>query len=194
MSRISSLCVYCGASARVSGIYKLAARSLGRNLARHGIQLVFGGGRIGLMGEIADAALQTGGKVVGVIPKHLEDYEVGHRGVSELIVVGTMHERKQRMFELADAFAILPGGLGTLDETFEMVTWKQLGLHDKPIALVDVAGYWRPFLRLIEHMGEQGFIHGELDQLMITVERVDDLLPALESMPPSLVRPKIKVV
>jgi uncharacterized protein (TIGR00730 family) len=98
------------------------------------------------------------------------------------------------MFELADAFAILPGGLGTLDETFEMVTWKQLGLHDKPIALVDVAGYWRPFARLVDHMGEEGFIHGAVDRLMITVERVEDLLPALEAQPPSVVRPQVKVV
>ncbi|MBI1773702.1 MAG: TIGR00730 family Rossman fold protein [Proteobacteria bacterium] len=192
MAKISSLCVYCGASSQVPDIYKKAARTLGRILAEAGVRLVFGGGRVGLMGEIADAALAAGGRVVGVIPKHLEDFEIGHRGVSELVVVGTMHERKQRMFELADAFAILPGGLGTLDETFEIVTWKQLGLHDKPVALIDVAGYWQPLDALIRHMTATGFVASGNDKLMITVETVEELLPALEALPSPIVRPQTR--
>ncbi len=194
MLKISSLCVYCGASSRVPDVYKKAAQALGRILAKRGVRLVFGGGRVGLMGEIADAALAAGGEVIGIIPKHLEDFEVGHRGVSELIVVGTMHERKQRMFDLSDAFAILPGGLGTLDETFEIVTWKQLGLHDKPVALIDVAGYWRPLNQLIQHMASEGFLADDIRKLIVTVESVEELLPKLESLPPPLVRPQTKVV
>src|SRR5258708_6145753 len=194
MLKISSLCVYCGASSRVPDVYKKAAQALGRILAKRGVRLVFGGGRVGLMGEIADAALAAGGEVIGIIPKHLEDFEVGHRGVSELIVVGTMHERKQRMFDLSDAFAILPGGLGTLDETFEIVTWKQLGLHDKPLALNDVAGYWRPRNQLIHHMASASFLADDIRKLIVTVESVEELLPKLESLPPPLVRPQTKVV
>jgi len=116
------------------------------------VTLVYGGGRVGLMGLMADACLQAGGAVVGVIPEFLRRWEVGHGAVTELVVVDNMHQRKQTMFDRSDAFAILPGGLGTLDETFEILTWKQLRLHDKPIALIDVAGYWRPFTALFDHV------------------------------------------
>ena len=151
MAVIKRLCVYCGSSPGVEPSYSTAAARLGTLLAESHVELVYGGGRVGLMGTLADAALAAGGRITGIIPRHLHDREVGHPGVSELIVVGSMHERKQRMFEIADAFAVLPGGLGTLDETFEMITWRQLGLHDKPLIIIDIAGYWTPLLELFEH-------------------------------------------
>ncbi|TMJ51130.1 MAG: TIGR00730 family Rossman fold protein, partial [Alphaproteobacteria bacterium] len=130
---------------------------MGAQLARAGIVLVYGGGRVGLMGLLADATLAAEGKVTGIIPSRLRDAEVAHRGVTELIVVDSMHERKRLMAERADAFAILPGGIGTLDEMFEIVSWKQLRLHDKPILLVDIGGYWAPLLALLDHVVDTGF-------------------------------------
>ncbi len=150
MATVRSLCVYCGASDRVDAAYRQAAADLGTRLAEAGIELVYGGGRIGLMGRLADAARLGGGRVTGIIPAHLHDREIGHHGISELIVVGSMHERKHLMFERADAFAVLPGGIGTIEEAFEIITWKQLRLHDKPIVLVDIAGYWREFRALVD--------------------------------------------
>src|ERR1700687_244226 len=148
MALVKRICVYCGSSGRVNEAYRAAATRLGMVLARAGIELIYGGGRVGLMGLVADAALAEGGRVTGIIPMHLHDREVGHTGLTELVVVDNMHNRKRRMFELADAFAVLPGGLGTLDETLEIITWKQLGLHDKPVVIVDVAGYWTPLIEL----------------------------------------------
>ncbi|MSP49344.1 MAG: TIGR00730 family Rossman fold protein [Alphaproteobacteria bacterium] len=192
MPKIRSLCVYCGASVRVAQVHRDAALSLGRLLGEAKIRLIFGGGRVGLMGVMADAALQAGGEVVGVIPDHLVRLEVGHGGASELIQVRTMHERKQRMADLADGFAVLPGGLGTLDETFEIVTWKQLRLHDKPIVLVDVAGYWQPLVGLIEHMIEDGFVQPAHRRLFGVVDKVEDVIPALEAMPSPAFGPEVK--
>src|SRR5471032_3070677 len=157
MAQVKRLCVYCGASGAVDEAYRGAAVALGELLAGAGIELVYGGGRIGLMGRLADAVLRGGGRVTGIIPAHLHDREVGHHGLSELIVVGSMHERKQLMFEMSDAFAVLPGGLGTIEEAFEIITWKQLRLHDKPIVIVDVADYWRPLQALIDHVIASGF-------------------------------------
>jgi uncharacterized protein (TIGR00730 family) len=139
------------------------------------------------MGLVADAVLRAGGRVVGIIPAHLHDAEIGHHGVSELIVVGSMHERKQRMFEMSDAFAVLPGGLGTLDETFEVITWKQLRLHDKPIIIVDIAGYWSGFQTLVEHVVAESFAGPAVLGLFRMVGRVEDVLPALaQSLEPAL--------
>lgn len=183
MPKIRSLCVYCGASARVAQVHRDAAASLGRLLAEAKIRLVFGGGRVGLMGILADAALAAGGEVVGIIPEHLMRLEVGHQSASELLVVGSMHERKQKMADLSDGFAVLPGGLGTLDETFEIVTWKQLRLHDKPIVLVDVAGYWKPLAGMVEHMINEGFVQPAHRRLFGVVDKVEDVLPVLEAMP-----------
>ena len=183
MPKIRSLCVYCGASARVAQVHRDAAASLGRLLAEAKIRLVFGGGRVGLMGILADAALAAGGEVVGIIPEHLVRLEVGHQSASELLVVGTMHERKQKMADLSDGFVVLPGGLGTLDETFEIVTWKQLRLHDKPIFLVDVAGYWKPLAGMVEHMINEGFVQPAHRRLFGVVDKVEDVLPVLEAMP-----------
>lgn len=183
MPKIRSLCVYCSASARVAQVHRDAAASLGRLLAEAKIRLVFGGGRVGLMGILADAALTAGGEVVGIIPEHLVRLEVGHSGTTELLVVESMHERKQKMADLSDGFAVLPGGLGTLDETFEIVTWKQLRLHDKPIVLVDVADYWKPLVGMVEHMIKEGFVQPAHRRLFGVVDKVEDVIPALEAMP-----------
>lgn len=179
MARIRSLCVYCGSSGAVDEKYRAAAVELGEALARARIELVYGGGRVGLMGLLADAMLGGGGTVIGVIPARLRDAELAHQGASELIVVGSMHERKRLMAEQADAFAVLPGGIGTLDETFEIVTWRQLGLHDKPIFLVDVAGYWRPLIDLFDHLTVQGFARRIVSETVQVVPTVAALMAAL---------------
>ncbi|MDH3472527.1 MAG: TIGR00730 family Rossman fold protein [Rhodospirillales bacterium] len=181
MATLTSLCVYCGSSERVAERHKEAAADLGRAAAQRGVRIVFGGGRVGLMGVLAEAALQAGGKVTGIIPEQLRAREVGHDGIGDLRVVGTMHARKQLMCEDSDAFCALPGGLGTLDETFEIVTWKQLGIHDKPVVLVNVAGYWDPLLALVEHQAEAGYVrpaHRELFQVVQTVDQIFETVAA----------------
>jgi uncharacterized protein (TIGR00730 family) len=179
MPQIRTVCVYCGSSGAVDQRYRTAADEIGRSLAAAAIALVFGGGRIGLMGIAADAALAAGGQVIGVIPAALRDRELAHQNVSELVVVDTMHDRKRVMAERADAFAVLPGGIGTLDEAFEMLTWRQLGLHDKPIFLVDVAGYWQPLRALLDHIVEQRFATSLVPRLLEIVPSVGALMAAL---------------
>ena len=144
---------------------------------------MFGGGAIGLMGAAADGALTADGRVTGIIPTFLEQPEIAHPGVSELVVVDSMHARKQRMFERSDAFAVLPGGIGTLDETVEIITWRLLGLHDKPIVLVDHQGCWRPLLALIDHFVDTGFASPELRDLYVVVDSLDALFAHLEAGP-----------
>lgn len=183
MANIRSLCVYCGSSDRGSPAHHDAAERLGKVLARAGIRLVYGGGRIGMMGRIADAVLRGGGEVVGIIPQFLEQVEVGHSGVTQLIVTDNMHDRKQKMAELSDAFLIMPGGLGTLDETFEILTWKQLGLHEKPVVIADIDGYWRHLVDLIDHMIAQSYASPENRALFRVIDSIDELLPALSAMP-----------
>jgi len=183
MQNIRCLCVYCGSAGAVEEQYREAASELGARLAADRIELVFGGGRVGLMGLLADAALAANGKVTGIIPSHLRAAELAHPGVSELIVVGSMHERKRLMAERADAFAVLPGGIGTLDEMFEIVSWKQLGLHDKPILLVDVGGYWAPLLALLEHIVDKGFARPQTGALLRVVPSVPALMAALAEVP-----------
>ena len=178
-ARIRSVCVYCGSAGAVDERYRAAAVELGRSLAKAGIGLVFGGGHIGLMGVAADAALAAGGHVVGIIPAALRDRELGHQGVSELVVVDTMHDRKRIMAERADAFAVLPGGIGTLDEFFEILTWRQLKLHDKPIFLVDVAGYWQPLRALLDHIVAHNFAAELMPRLMEIVPDVATLIVRL---------------
>ena len=189
MSTIKSICVYCGASLGKSPDYLTLAQDLGRELARQGVRLVYGGRRDGLMGAVADAALAEGGEVIGVIPEHLQAAEVGHNGLTELKVVESMHVRKRLMFDLSDAFVVLPGGFGTLDETFEVVTWRQLGLHDKPIVLIDRNGYWDPFMDLIDHMIAKGFAKPATRQnfsVAASIGRMFDLLEgAVETREPS---------
>jgi uncharacterized protein (TIGR00730 family) len=179
MARYKSLCVYCGSSGSVAEIYRAAASELGARLAEAAIELVFGGGRVGLMGLLADAALAAGGRVTGIIPVGLRDAELAHQGVGELVVVDTMHARKALMAERADAFAILPGGIGTLDETFETLSWKQLRLHDKPIFLVDVEGYWTPLRALLDRIVEAGFAHPQTHRLLEVVPSVSALMKKL---------------
>jgi uncharacterized protein (TIGR00730 family) len=191
---VKCLCVYCGSASGTGDAYRAAARELGGRMAAEGIELVYGGGRIGLMGLLADAVLTGGGRVTGIIPGHLHDYEVGHHGVSELIVVPNMHERKRRMFERSDAFAVLPGGLGTLDEAFEMITWKQLGLHDKPIVVLDAAGYWQPFQALAEHIVAHGFARPGVLALYDIVPSVDRLFEVLERAPPPVIDSETKLM
>ena len=183
MSDIRSVCVYCGSSSHGPENHRVAARQLGSLLAGNGIRLVFGGGHIGLMGVTADAALAAGGEVVGIIPDFLRDLELGHNGCTEMIVTDSMHSRKQKMAELSDGFAILPGGLGTLDEAFEIITWRQLGLHDKPIVIVDVDGYWQPLQALIDQVTANNYMRPTDAPLFEFVGSIDEILPALRKAP-----------
>jgi hypothetical protein len=155
---IRSLCIFCGASPGRDPAYLALASAVGTGLAQRGIRVVFGGSRIGMMGAVADAALASGGEVIGVIPRHLVDREVAHAGLTEQHVVGTLHERKAEMAALSDGFIALPGGLGTLEELAEVASWAQLGLHDKPIGLLGPAGYWDALLDWFDHAVEEGFI------------------------------------
>ena len=183
---IRALCVYCGSSSKVRQSHLQAARALGSLAAQAEVEIVYGGGRVGLMGAVAEGAMAAGGRVVGIIPQHLEDLEAGNRAASEYIVVQSMHARKQLMAERSDAFCALPGGLGTLDETFEIITWRQLKLHDKPVILVNIEGFWDPLLRLIEYQTAEGYLRGATG-LFHVVERVDQVLEAATMAPrPSL--------
>ena len=166
MPQPTALCVYCGSSAGRHPEYTEQARAFGAEMARRGIALVYGGGKVGLMGTVADAVLAGGGKAIGVIPRQLVEREVAHQGLSELVVVDTMHQRKTRMYELSDAFVALPGGFGTMDEMFEMLTWAQLGLHRYPCAFLDVRGYYRDLRAMMDHMVAEGFVQaGQRDSL-----------------------------
>ena len=156
-----SVCVYCGSNAGSRPVYAERAKALGTHLAQEGLALVYGGGNVGLMGIVADAALAAGGEVVGVIPEQLVNWEVAHRGVTRLEVVANMHERKARMFDLSDAFVALPGGFGTMDEMFEMLTWRQLGLGDKPCAFLDVDGFYAPLVAMMDRMVAERFLHAD---------------------------------
>ncbi len=157
---MTSVCVFCGSSDGSRPVYAAAARALGRILAERGLTLVYGGSNVGMMRELADAALRAGGGVIGVIPEQLVGRERAHRGVTELRIVGSMHERKALMVELSEAFIALPGGVGTLDELFEVLTWAQLGLHHKPCALLNVDGYFDDLVSLIERARRDGFLYG----------------------------------
>jgi uncharacterized protein (TIGR00730 family) len=179
---LSSICVYCGSSMGADPDFAVAARETGELLATNGITLVYGGAAVGLMGVIADAALTAGGHVIGVTPRGLWGDEIDHPRLTELIQVGSMHERKQRMFELADAFVALPGGLGTLDELAEVATWSQLGVHRKPIATLDVNGYWSDLHAFLRTSAEAGLLkHQYLDLIGNVTDGPAGLLPALRS-------------
>lgn len=157
----SAICVYCGSSSGALPAYTEAAVRLGQTLAQRSIDLIYGGGKVGLMGTLADAALQAGGRVIGIIPRALAGKEVAHTGLTELRVVGSMHERKALMVELAGGFIVLPGGAGTMDEFFEIWTWSQLGIHAKPFGLLNVAGYFDPLVHYLDHMMAQRFLKAE---------------------------------
>ncbi|HEY3280996.1 MAG TPA: TIGR00730 family Rossman fold protein [Armatimonadota bacterium] len=175
------VCVFCGSSPGLREAYTEAGRQMGSLLARQGIGLVYGGGRVGLMGALADAALKGGGEVVGVIPEALMARELGHTGLTRLEVVGSMHDRKARMAELSDGFAALPGGYGTLEELFEVVTWAQLGLHDKPVGLLNVAGYFDPLLALLGAADREGFVPPANRGVLLHSSDPEHLLSLLQS-------------
>ena len=182
---MKSICVYCGSNKGNNPIYSTQARLLGERLAADGIALVYGGGNVGLMGIVADAVLAGGGEVIGVIPQQLVDWEVAHRGVSRLEVVDSMHTRKARMFELSDGFVALPGGFGTLDEMFEMLTWRQLGLGKKPCAFLDVAGFWQPLMTMLDTMVRERFLHAEQRQDMWHGDDINTLLEWMRGYVPA---------
>jgi uncharacterized protein (TIGR00730 family) len=184
--------VFCGSSSRVAPAHRDAAAALGREIGVRGLRLVYGGGKIGLMGILADAALGAGGEVVGVIPSFLFDLEVAHGGLTELRVVDTMHERKRVMADLADGFVVLSGGFGTLEEAIEVVTWRQLGLHEKPVVFLDVAGFWRPLVAMVEHMIAEGFAHPEHARLLSVAHSVDEALAQATRRAPPGARADLK--
>ena len=182
---MKSICVYCGSNAGNDPAYAALARALGTRLASDGIALVYGGGNVGLMGIVADAVLEQGGEVIGVIPQQLVDWEVAHKGVTRLEVVANMHERKMRMFDLADAFVALPGGFGTLDEMFEMLTWRQLGIGDKPCAFLDANDFWQPLMTMLDTMVRERFLHPEQRQDMWHGGDIDTLLAWMRDYVPA---------
>ncbi len=183
MTEITSLCVFCGSRKGDDPAHAEAGSALGRAMADRGVRLIYGGGDIGLMSIVARAVLGAGGQVTGVIPDFLQAYEIGDPGVDELVVTDSMHSRKRVMFERADGFVVLPGGLGTLDEMIEITTWKQLQQHAKPIVLVDVNGYWAPFKALIHAVVDGGYGHRAIAELFVAVDTVEDVWQALADAP-----------
>ena len=181
MSHIKSVCVYCGSSNGVADEIKEVATLVGKTLAQKGITTVYGGGHVGLMGMTADAALQAGGEVIGIIPDHLQRAEVQHQGLTELLITDSMHTRKRLMVDRSDAFLILPGGLGTLDEMFEILTWRQLELHDKPVIMINWLGYWDKIIDAIDHAIEVGFVRPHHRDNLTIVDSVEAAMEALDS-------------
>jgi len=173
---LSSVCVFCGSNGGADPAYLEAAAAAGRGLAERGLRLVYGGGKVGMMGAVADGALEAGGDVVGVIPQQIFDLEIGHAGLSDLRVVGSMHERKALMADLADAFVALPGGIGTFEELFEVFTWAQLGLHRKPLGLLDIAGYYAPLEAMLDHAVEERFLRPETRAMLVRDDSLEALL------------------
>lgn len=184
MVALRSVCVFCGSSSGVDPVHERVAEALGTALGDRGIDLVYGGASVGLMGVVADAALAAGGRVVGVIPEGLFTREIAHRGVTELHEVATMHERKALMYDRSDAFVALPGGFGTLDELFEAVTWSQLGIHAKPAALLDVGGFWGPLVAQLDAMVDAGFLRPQNRALLGVSDTVDGVLDHLAAAAP----------
>jgi uncharacterized protein (TIGR00730 family) len=179
MSKINAVCVYCGSSAGTEPAFGEAAGQFGKILAESGVRLVYGGGSVGLMGILADAVVAHGGKATGIIPDFLTQRERPRRLSQELIVTRDMHERKRTMFDRADAFVALPGGIGTLEELVEQLTWAQLGRHRKPILIANIKGYWDPLITLVAHMREREFVPESLAVNFLVAERVEDILPIL---------------
>lgn len=182
---LRSICVFCGASPGATPIYQEAAEALGRHLAERGIRLVYGGGAVGLMGMVADAALAAGGEVIGIIPQSLKEAEIGHKGLTRLEVVDGMHARKARMAELSDAFIALPGGLGTLEELFEVWTWGQLGYHGKPLGLLEVNGFYEPLLTFLDHLVQERFVRPQHREMLQRASSPAELIDALQVWTPS---------
>lgn len=189
---LKRICVFCGSRAGSRPDYAEMATRLGALLAERQIELVYGGGNVGLMGKMADACLEAGGRVIGVIPRALMDWEVGHEGLTRLEVVDSMHTRKARMAELADGFIALPGGLGTLEELFEVLTWAQLGFHTKPVGLLDVAAYYTPLVQWLEAGVREGFLKPENRELLLHADNAVTLLREMGQYHPPAVARRIK--
>ncbi|QKZ02804.1 MULTISPECIES: TIGR00730 family Rossman fold protein [Pseudomonas] len=183
---LTSVCVFCGASSGTHPAYRDAAVTLGRTLAERKLTLVYGGGAVGLMGIVADAVLQAGGEVIGIIPHSLNDLEIGHKGLTRLEVVDGMHARKARMAELADAFIALPGGLGTLEELFEVWTWGQLGYHGKPLGLLEVNGFYSKLTGFLDHLVQENFVREQHRAMLQVNDSADALLDALDAWRPTV--------
>src|SRR6478736_8842064 len=181
MSKIRTVCVYCGSGPGTNPRFVEAAKALGKSLAENGIRLVYGGGSIGLMGALATSTLDHGGTVTGIIPDFLTIRENALKRVQELIITPDMHERKRLMFEHSDAFVALPGGVGTLEELVEQMTWQQLGRHTKPVLLANIDGFWEPLIALLAHMRETEFIRASLPLEVLKADRVEDILPRLRA-------------
>ena len=178
------LAVYCGSATPADAVYIDSARAVGRELASRGIGVVYGGGKLGLMGAVADAALEAGGEVIGVIPEALVSAEVAHRGCTELRVVATMHERKQAFTDLSDGFVTLPGGTGTMDELWEAMSWAQLGYHALPVGLLNVAGFYDPLIDFVARMGDVGFLRPQHRRILIVADALGDLLDRMAAYQP----------
>ncbi|AEK61713.1 Lysine decarboxylase family [Collimonas fungivorans Ter331] len=187
MQEIKSLCVYCGSSPGATPVYAEAARGLAQAMVEQDIALVYGGGNVGLMGIIADEVLRLGGRATGVIPQALLQKELGHKGLTQLHIVKDMHERKAMMADLSDGFIAMPGGVGTLEELFEVFTWAQLGFHQKPIGLLNVDGFYDGLLQFIQHMVSQRFLKGEQAEILIAEAHAAELLQRFKSFVPHLV-------
>jgi uncharacterized protein (TIGR00730 family) len=187
VSGFERVCVYAGSAPGASPAYADVSRRIVGEVVRRGAGVVYGGGSLGLMGVLADAAVDAGGEVIGVIPRFLDEREVGHHGVTDLRVVETMHERKMLMADLADAFLVLPGGIGTLEEVIEMLSWSQLGLHRKPIGLLDVDGFWGPLVGLLDHMTAEKFVGLDHRKLLLSSAEPLELLDAMEAWEPPVV-------
>ena len=179
---MKKICVFAGAAAGTKPSYTTAAHDLGLMIASFGLGLVYGGGRNGLMGRVADGAIEGGGPVIGIIPKFLDRVEIGHAGVTKLHVIDTMHQRKEMMYAESDAFIVLPGGLGTLDETMEITTWRQLDLHKKPVIILNIDGYWDPLLAMLDNVISEGFMHNGHLQHFETVDSVAGLKPYFQKL------------
>jgi uncharacterized protein (TIGR00730 family) len=178
---IAKICVYCGSSEGHDPVFMASAEQFGRILAENGVGLVYGGGNLGLMGAVARSVLEAGGHVTGIIPGFLQKREHMLEAVQELLIVEDMHARKRLMFEKADAFVAFPGGVGTLEELVEQLTWVQLGRHDKPVLIADLSGFWGPLLALLDHMRESGFIRRQYEARYLVCDRVEDILPVLRA-------------
>jgi uncharacterized protein (TIGR00730 family) len=183
---VKRIAVYCGSATPADPVYIEAARMVGHGLAKRGIGVVYGGGRLGLMGAVADSALEAGGEVIGVIPTALVNAEVAHNDLTALEVVGTMHERKARFTELADGFINLPGGTGTMDELWEALSWAQLGYHSDPIGLLNIAGYYDKLVEFWEHMGQVGFVRPQHQKLLLVDDTLDGLLDLMANAGPTV--------
>ncbi|OMG63462.1 Rossman fold protein, TIGR00730 family [Stutzerimonas balearica] len=183
---LRSICVFCGASTGTDPVYREAAAAMGRTLAEQGITLVYGGGAVGLMGVVADAALAAGGEVVGIIPQSLKDAEIGHPGLTRLEIVDGMHARKARMAELADAFIAMPGGLGTLEELFEVWTWGQLGYHAKPMGLLDTNHFYAKLSHFLDHLVAEAFVRPQYREMLQRGDTPDALLERLRAWQPTI--------